>query len=333
MTGYGAVACCCGGNPTTTCPQWTNCRPQEIWIAYSFSANYKQIVQPAATATGAGGILLEETESISGVIKFVRSTLPAYPEMLDYAGNWSYSKVTVQNRFKDWNDVAGPYCGGGCDKCVDIVPSSRTQTTGSDAWAVPSNSVSIPPLRQHAYIKCFQCIGPTGQVGLPRSRMVISHAANFAQTVTQYRCNGAVNYSTNSTLNGYYAGMQVYGRPQCLTSTAFDDYYIARDQFGPPNLILPVTYPYCRTMPQECDYGNSTQALYLETESIVDCYQDGCVQRPCYDPFPILAGGCGCSQVAGCPNPFPPDPPDNGCYREHLQYTMTSNVTVTNVIP
>lgn len=340
VSGIMNYACCCnGGGTITTCPEWVNCRPQEVWLSYSYSANYKEIVLPQSGATGSGGILREETESCSGNVRFIRTSgtvqgcggLIQNP-MEDYLGDFTYSKIVVQNRLIDSADTYGPFCPDACTQCLRIVPQSRTQTNGSGNW---NNSGNVSLYGDNAVIRCFRCIGSSGTQGGPRSWATFFQRGNFSVGSTTYRCNGAVQSSGSIVLPNHYAALSAVSRPQCLNASSFADYYIARNV---SNCSIPtftflstITYPTCRVLPDECDSNGNPR--YYEGDSINDCYQPFCAQRSCYDPFPILVGGCGCSTIIGCDNPFPSGPFNNGCGEFHVQYTMSSSVNVTNVIP
>lgn len=335
MSGILNYSCCCGGGQITTCPEWGACRPQEIWISYAYSAHYRKVIVPQAGATGAGGVLIDETESCSGTVKFLRGTGlvqgcggVVFNPMRDYAGDFNYSKTIVTNKFFD-PSTDPPFCPNICTLCVQIVPYQRSVTTASSAW----NNAANPSLYgNNALIQCFQCVAPNGTLNFPQGLMTAYQRANYGVTNTQYRCNGSVQSTGSNVIPNAHAPVDAYSRPQCINATAFDQYHIARDNLTCvlPTLtaISPISYPYCVTQPTDCDsQGN---IVYRESESVNDCYQLGCVNRGCYDPS--LFYGCGCSQVPSCDNPFPPAG-DNGCYEEHLEYTMTSSVAVTNVIP
>jgi len=336
-----AACCCTGSGEIGTCPEWVNCRPQEIWISYSYFANYKRIVMPEFGATGLGGILVEETESCSGNIRFIKRSgavtgcggTVSNP-MLDYRGNFSYSKIREEKRPYDSNDSAAGLCPDDCTQCVRLVPYRREQTNASLTW---DNTGNLGLHGENGNIICFRCIasGGSGILGGPRSAMTIFQKADFSTSTILYRCNGTQQSSSSSVLPNRFAAFSAIGRPQCLNSSAFGDYYGVRDVvacgLNTSTAVLPITYPTCRVIPDPCD--SNANPLYYSGESINDCYSPYCFQRSCYNPFPILSGGCGCSNIPNCDNPFPSGFPNNSCAEVHEEYTMSSSVTVANVIP
>lgn len=334
MSGILNYSCCCGGGQITTCPEWVACRPQEIWITYAYSAHYRKVIVPQAGATGAGGVLIDEAESCSGMVKFIRTTGPSQGcggivqnAMRDYAGDFSYSKTIVTNKFFD-PSTDPPFCPNICTLCTEIVPFTRSITTAGASWNNAGNPLQYG---NNGIIQCVRCFSPQGTYGFPQGMMTAYQRGNFSVSNTIYRCNGTVQSTSSNVIPNAHAPLDARSRPQCLTATAFAQYYISRDSVTcqlPISPIAPISYPYCVTPPSYCDLQGNI--VYRESESVNDCYQLGCVNRGCYNPS--LFYGCGCSQVPSCDNPFPPAG-DNGCYEEHLEYTMTSSVAVTNVIP
>lgn len=334
MSGILNYACCCGGGQITTCPEWTACRPQEIWLSYSYSATYSRVAVPQAGATGAGGLLEQQTEAFQGTVKFIRHTgletgcggVVLNP-MVDYAGDFTYTKTVVTNRFFDPADAT--LCPSLCALCVEIVPSQRVQAQASRSW---SNLGTPAAYGDNAIIQCTRCFSAQGAQGYPQGWVGLYHKANFAVGTTNYRCNGTVSSTSSSTLVNHHAPTSVFSRPQCLNASAFGQYHITRDTAlcADPawSQIPPIPYPYCVTPPEPCDAQGGI--VYRESDSVNDCYQLACVNRGCFNPS--LFYGCGCDSVPACDNPFPPAG-NNGCYDEHLEYTMSSSVTVTNVIP
>lgn len=320
---------CCCGLPSQTCAQAVLCRPAEIWISYTYTARLKRIVTPAAGATGNGGTLWDKTESFSGLCKFKRVN-PGFGDlnntlgMSDYEGNWNYSQTTINNGFADYQS-----CPSSCPQCLTLVPKSRNTITGTKTWTLASNG-GVYGL--NAYMMCQKCTLGTNAPARPLAYFKQEGGTGiFTGGYINYFCNGSIQSQGSTFVQGTKAPFYVEGRPGCLSGTTFNNYYIARESTSGVDYVEAVPYPYCVTQPGDCDVSTG-QFLNLESDFVSDCYTDTGEQRPCYQGG-VLIGGCGCDPFLPNPYPAPGFGASNACYTLHDEYTMTSSVNVTNVIP